>query len=88
MEISLNAETQKLLDQLLSSGKFVSAGTAIHQGLSLLLEEERDRVEALAELKAKLQRGVEQAERGELVTFDEVWRQIDELKRQRARTSA
>jgi putative addiction module CopG family antidote len=84
MTIALSPETQRLLDERLKAGGYASPDDAVRAGL-LLLRQERDNAAALAEVKAKLQRGAAQADRGELVDPDEVLKKIEALKPRRVR---
>ncbi|HEX5244775.1 MAG TPA: type II toxin-antitoxin system ParD family antitoxin, partial [Tepidisphaeraceae bacterium] len=62
---------------------YQTASEVVREGLRLLEERERDRAAAFAELKAKLQRGAAQAERGEVVDPDLVLKKIQKLAQQR-----
>lgn len=66
MTISLSPETQRLLDERLRAGVYASPDDAVREALLLLEREEREHEAAFQELKAKLERGAAQAERGEL----------------------
>src|SRR3989442_4474840 len=83
MTIALSPETQRLLDERLRAGGYASADDAVREALVLLELHERDEADFQA-LKAKLERGAAQAERGELIDPDVVLRKIEELKRRRA----
>ena len=77
MTIALSPETQRLLDERLRAGKYTSADDAVRAGL-LLLQQERDDAAVLEEIKAKLQRGAAQADRGELVDGEVVFAKLRE----------
>jgi putative addiction module CopG family antidote len=64
MTISLSPETQRLLDERLKAGTYASPDEAAREGLLLLESQVREHGAAFAELKAKLERGAAQAERG------------------------
>jgi antitoxin ParD1/3/4 len=83
MTISLSPETQRLLDERLKAGTYASADDLLREALEALELRERDEADLQA-LKAKLERGAAQAERGELVDPDVVLQKIEDLKRQRA----
>jgi putative addiction module CopG family antidote len=84
MTIALSPETQRLLDERLKSGGYATADEALRDALLLLELREREHEADFQAVKAKLERGAAQAERGELVDPDTVLRKIDDLKRHRA----
>ena len=59
------------------------ASEVVREGLRLLEERERAREIALKELRAKIRRGVEQADRGELIDGDSVFEEIRQLSARR-----
>lgn len=63
----MSPQTQRLLDERLKAGTYASPDDALREGLLLLEHREREHEAAFRELKAKLERGAAQAERGELV---------------------
>ncbi len=60
----------------------------MREALRLLERHEREREEGLKQLKAKLERGAGQAERGELLDGDEVFDQLREMIDERRRAKA
>lgn len=83
LNVSLTPELEQFVQQRVASGRYQTASEVVREGLRLLEERERDRAAALAELKAKLQRGAAQAERGEVVDPDVVLKKIKKLAQQR-----
>lgn len=84
MTITLSPETQRLLDERLKAGRHASPDEAIRDGL-LLLEQQRQEEEVeFRALKAKLERGADQALRGELADGEAVLEAILARKRARA----
>jgi antitoxin ParD1/3/4 len=55
----------------------------VREGLRLLEEHELARETALKELRAKIRRGVEQADRGEMLDGDAVFEEIRKLSTRR-----
>jgi Arc/MetJ-type ribon-helix-helix transcriptional regulator len=60
----------------------------VREALRLLERHERERDDVLASLRQKLQRGVEQAERSELLDGDEVFDELKEMIDERRRLKA
>ncbi len=66
MNISLTPEFEKLVQKKVESGRYSSASEVIRAGLRLLEQEDEVRETRLAAMRAQVQEGIEQAERGEL----------------------
>ena len=90
VNISLTPELDAFLHSRVKSGRYQTASEVVREALRLLQREEKHRDESLKQLKAKLQRGAAQAERGELLDGDEAFEELRELieERRRARTKA
>ena len=73
----------------MKSGRYQTTSEVVRETLRLLERHERERDEAVQQLKAKLERGAGQAERGELLDGDEVFDELREMieERRRARAS-
>ncbi|MEH2143053.1 type II toxin-antitoxin system ParD family antitoxin [Nostoc sp.] len=78
MNISLTPELEQLVKDKVSSGKYHSVSEVMGEALRLLEERDRIREQRLAELKAKIQEGIEASERGEVVDGEEVFAEIEE----------
>jgi len=55
----------------------------VREALRLLERQEQERDDALRQLKAKLRKGAAQAERGELLDGDDVFKELRETIKQR-----
>lgn len=66
MNISLTPELEELVQKKVESGRYSSASEVIRAGLRLLEQEDEVRETRLAAMRAQVQEGIEQAERGEL----------------------
>lgn len=77
VNISITPELDAFLQSRVKTGRYQSTSEVVREALRLLERHERDREEAIRQLKAKLERGAIQAERGELIDGDEV---LDELR--------
>lgn len=65
MNISLTPELEQLVDDKVRSGRYASASEVIREGLRLLEEREQLKQQRLAEIRRKIDRGIEQMDRGE-----------------------
>jgi antitoxin ParD1/3/4 len=65
MNISLTPELEQLVDDKVKSGRYASASEVIREGLRLLEEREQFKQQRLSEVRRKIDRGLEQMDRGE-----------------------
>jgi antitoxin ParD1/3/4 len=71
MNVSLTPELEKLITQKVRSGRYTSASEVIREALRLLEEQEQLRQKQLAALQEKIDRGLEQLDRGEGIPGDQ-----------------
>lgn len=64
MNISLTPELERLVEEKVRSGRYASASEVIREGLRLLEEQEELKQQRLAEVRRKIDRGIEQLDRG------------------------
>ena len=83
MNISLTPELEKFVQSKVDSGMYYSASEVIREGLRMLQEKEMLKQIKLEELRKEIQKGIEQAERGELVDGEEVFEKIRAKSRAR-----
>ena len=83
MNVSLTPELEQFVQSRVASGRFQTASEVVREGLRLLEERELSRETALKELRAKIRRAVEQADRGELLDGDAVFEEIRKLSARR-----
>jgi antitoxin ParD1/3/4 len=69
MTIRLKPEIEGFLRQKVETGQFASVEEAANELLALRREEEELTEEDIAEIRAEVQKGIEQAERGEFSQF-------------------
>jgi len=81
LNVSLTPELEKFVQARVKSGRYQTASEVVREALRLLETHEQTYEEALARVRAKLKRGIEQAERGQLIDADEVF---EELRRRSA----
>ena len=83
LNVSLTPELEQFVHSRVASGLYQTASEVIREGLRLLEERERARDVALEELRAKIRRGAEQADRGELLDGEAVFEEIRQLSARR-----
>jgi len=64
MNISLTPELERLVDDKVKSGRYASASEVIREGLRLLEEQEQLKQQRLAEVRRKIDRGLDQLDKG------------------------
>ena len=88
VNVSITPELDAFLQSRVNSGRYQTTSEVVREALRLLERHERERDESLQQLKAKLERGAAQAERGELldggVVFEELREMIEERRRAKA----
>jgi antitoxin ParD1/3/4 len=88
VNISITPELDAFLQGRVQSGRYQSTSEVVREALRLLERQEQERDEAFAQLKAKLQRGAAEAERGELLDGDQVFEELREMIEERRRAKA
>ena len=83
VNISLTPELDAFLQSRVKSGRYQTTSEVVREALRLLQNQENEREDGLKQLKAKLQRGAAEAERGELLEADEVFEELRQLIRER-----
>jgi antitoxin ParD1/3/4 len=84
LNVSLTPELEAFVQDRVTSGRYQTASEVIREGLRLLERQEQERDEVFRALKMKLERGAQQADRGEFVDADDVLKKITALKKKRA----
>lgn len=72
MNVSLTPELEELISQKVQSGRYTSASEVIREALRLLEEQDQLRQKRLAAVREKIDRGLEQLDRGEGIPGDQV----------------
>lgn len=88
VNISITPELDAFLQGQVQSGRYQSTSEVVREALRLLERQEQERDEAFVQLKAKLQRGAAEAERGELVDGDQMFEELREMIEERRRAKA
>jgi antitoxin ParD1/3/4 len=87
MNVSLTPELEQFVHSRVASGLYQTASEVVREGLRLLEQREQAREIAPKELRAKIRRGVQQADRGELLDGDVVFDEIRQLSARRRANS-
>lgn len=74
---SLTPHLEEFVASRVASGRYVSASEVVREGLRLLEDRELRREEELAELRAKIRTGLEEARAGDLLDADDVFRELE-----------
>lgn len=88
MNISLTPELNRFLEEKVKSGMYHSQSEVICAGLRLLKERDQLHEMRLAELREEVAVGLEQARRGELLSGEEVFKELEERSRSRRRKTS
>jgi len=71
MNISLTPELERLVSEKVQTGRYATASEVIREGLRLLEEQDQLKQRRLAEVRQKIDRGLEQLDRGQGVPGEE-----------------
>lgn len=86
VNVSITPELDSFLQSRVKSGRYQTTSEVVREALRLLERQEQEREETLKQLKAKLDRGAGQAERGEVIEGDEVFDELREMIEERRRS--
>lgn len=64
MNVSLTPELERMVDEKVKAGRYASASEVIREGLRLLEEHDQLRERQLAAIRHKIDRGIEQLDKG------------------------
>jgi antitoxin ParD1/3/4 len=88
VNISITPALDSFLQKRVKSGRYQTTSEVVREALRLLERQEQERDDALRQLKAKLRKGAAQAERGELLDGDDVFKELRETIKQRRQGKA
>jgi antitoxin ParD1/3/4 len=88
VNVSITPELDTFLQSRVKSGRYQTTSEVVREALRLLERQERERDDAFQQLKAKLEQGAAQAERGELLDGDQVFEELREMIEERRRAKA
>jgi antitoxin ParD1/3/4 len=81
--IALTPHFDRLLQKKLASGRYQSVSEVVREGLRLLEQRDHERARAVADIREAIEVGWRQAENGELIDGEEVFREIRQLSKAR-----
>jgi antitoxin ParD1/3/4 len=76
--LSLTPELEAFIDARVASGRYQSATDVLRAAVRLLEAEEQDQEAARAEVRQKIQVGLEQIRRGEVYDGESVFEELDQ----------
>ena len=76
MNVSLTPELERYVTSKVKEGLYISQSEVVRHGLRLLIERDELLDARIAELRAEVVEGLEEARRGELIGDDEVIRRL------------
>src|SRR5215471_4650757 len=82
--ISLTPRLEKYVARKVASGRYQSASEVVREAIRIMEQHEKDREQALDEVRRKVAHGLGQARRGELVDGEEAMERILAKLRKRA----
>ena len=88
VNISITPELDAFLQSRVASGRYRTTSEVVREALRLLERQEQEWEQDFQQLKAELQRGADQAARGELIDGDEVFEELRKLIEERRRKKA
>ena len=83
VNISITPELDAFLQSRVDSGRYQTTSEVVREALRLLERQERERDEAFHQLKARLEKGAAQAERGDLLDGEQVFDELREMIEER-----
>lgn len=76
MNVSLTPELERLVQEKVASGLYSSASEVVREALRLLQERDELRRLRFQELQREIAKGIDAADRGELIPGEEVFREL------------
>ncbi len=85
MNVSLTPELATFVTRKVDTGLYGSQSEVVREGLRLLMERDRMVEARLDELRGEIAKGLEQAQRGELIPGAEVFSRLRRKSRERSK---
>ena len=83
MNVSLTPELEKMIEKKVESGLYQTASEVVREALRLLDHQEKSREAQLAEIRAKIARGIQQLNSGDSFTEEELSAHLTERRNKR-----
>ncbi len=83
MNISLTPELEKLINDKVKRGLYFSASEVVREGLRLLQEQDEVKQRQIEAIRAKIDRGIQQLDRGEGIPGREAVERLRANRRQK-----
>jgi antitoxin ParD1/3/4 len=77
LNVSLTPDLEQFVSSMVASGRYQTASEVIRQGLRLLQDQETTRQAHLDRLRAQINFGIDQANRGELLDGEDVFGELE-----------
>jgi len=85
MKIALTTDQERLVQEMVDSGRFVSPSEVLDEAIALLRARERSCSQEVAELNAKIEEGLEALQRSESVAGEKAFLDLRRRGEERAR---
>ena len=79
MQLQVPPDMEQFVQQCVDSGRYITAGEVLRDGLALLQDREYLRERKLESLRKDIQAGIDQADRGETVSPDDARRRLETM---------
>lgn len=83
MNVSLTPELERRIAEKVESGLYNTASEVVREGLRLLFSEDEQKTRNLARIRAEIQSGLDQLDRGEVLDGEAVRAELGEWLRTR-----
>jgi antitoxin ParD1/3/4 len=77
MDVVLPPDLEHQVAETVASGRYRSADEVVHAGLRLLFQAEQTRAARLATFQAEIQAGLDQLDRGEAISAEQLWAEVN-----------
>jgi antitoxin ParD1/3/4 len=88
MNVSLTPEIEEFIKKKVESGLYVTASEVIRDAMRTYIDIDEIHQKHLQELRQKIQEGLDQLDRGEVIDGDEAFAQLHKMIEARKRKSA
>ncbi|PYP83377.1 MAG: type II toxin-antitoxin system ParD family antitoxin [Candidatus Angelobacter sp. Gp1-AA117] len=88
MNFSLTPELEQFVAEKVRSGRYASASEVVREALRLLEQQDEEHEQWLQYVLEKIDRGLAQAEAGEVMSLKEARKRIDRLRKRYVRNAS